>query len=220
MPVKLDTVVPWGRSLAEYRAMFSLRDEEMASEILDCGAGPSSFCADMDALGRRVIAVDPIYAHSADEIRARVEATRGPMMEQVRRDPGHFVWKSIASPEHLEETRMGAMARFLEDFAEGQRDGRYQAMELPRLDFADGSFDLALCSHFLFLYSEQLSQQFHREAVAELKRVARELRVFPVLDLNGRVSAHLDAVRTEWNAELVTVGYEFLRGANQMLVVR
>jgi hypothetical protein len=70
------------------------------------------------------------------------------------------------------------------------------------------------------LYSEQLSREFHLDSLAELKRVAREVRVFPVLDLNGRVSAHLDAVQERLDTKLVTVEYEFLRGANQMLVVR
>ncbi|MEO8631387.1 MAG: hypothetical protein ABI612_25325 [Betaproteobacteria bacterium] len=112
------------------------------------------------------------------------------------------------------------MERFLADFDAGLREGRYRAAELPQLGFDDQSFDLALCSHLLFLYSEQLSRQFHLDAVRELRRVAREVRIFPVLDLNGRVSVHFDAVRDAWDSELVTVEYEFLRGANQMLVIR
>src|SRR3954471_1422196 len=152
MPVQLDQVVPWGRSLAEYHAMFALGDAEMRWSILDCGAGPSSFAAEAHAASGRVVACDPIYAYSAHEIRQRVEATRGPMIEQVRRDLDHFVWRFIRSPEHLQETRMGAMERFLADFPVGLSEGRYRAAELPKLEFADDSFDLVLCSHFLFLY--------------------------------------------------------------------
>ena len=199
--------------------MFALTNADMAGNILDCGAGPSSFAAEMHALDHCVTAVDPIYAYSADAIRQRVEETRVPMMEQVRRDTAHFVWRFISSPEVLEEMRMGAMERFLVDYHSGLSAGRYRAMDLPRLDFTYGSFDVVLCSHLLFLYSEQLSQQFHLEAVAELKRVAREVRIFPVLDLKGRVSVHLDAVHSKWKTNLVDVEYEFLRGANQMLVV-
>ena len=219
MPVQLDKVVPWGRSLAEYRAIFALTDADMARNILDCGAGPSSFAAEMHARGHRVTAVDPIYAYSADAIRQRVEETRVPMMEQVRRNTDHFVWQFIPSPEALEQTRMGAMEKFLADFPAGLSEGRYRAMDLPRLDIADGTFDLVLCSHLLFLYSEQLSEQLHLDAVAELKRVAREVRIFPLLDLNGNVSRHLEPVQKQWNAKRVTVEYEFLRGANQMLVL-
>ena len=45
--------------------------------------------------------------------------------------------------------------------------------------FADREFDLALCSHLLFLYSEQLTADFHLASIRELCRVAGEVRVFP-----------------------------------------
>ena len=46
----------------------------------------------------------------------------------------------------------------------GRADGRYVEAELPTLPFADRSFDLALCSHLLFLYSVQLGEEFHRDS--------------------------------------------------------
>ncbi|MCL4261960.1 MAG: hypothetical protein KJ069_02025 [Anaerolineae bacterium] len=64
------------------------------------------------------------------------------------------------------------MARFLQDYEAGKADGRYQPISLPHLPFADGEFGLALCSHFLFLYSEQVSLDFHITAVREMVRVA------------------------------------------------
>jgi hypothetical protein len=51
-------------------------------------------------------------------------------------------------------------------------------------------------------------------------RVAAEVRIFPVTDMSGHPSAHLDAVRREFKAKQVRVPYEFLRGANEMLVIR
>ena len=110
---------------------------------------------------------------------------------------GHRV-EDVCTPEALEQTRMGAMERFLADYDAGKAAGRYRAMDLPRLDFADGTFDLVLCSHLLFLYAEQLSEQFHIDAIGELKRVAREVRVFPVLDLNGKISSHLEPAQKRW----------------------
>jgi len=116
--------------------------------------------------------------------------------------------------------RMGAMERFREDYlAEGSR-ARYQPQSLPHLDFPDNAFELALCSHFLFLYSEQLDTGFHLASVGELLRVAREVRVFPVTDLGGTHSPHLAAVRGKYGATLQRVPYEFLRGANEMMVVK
>lgn len=220
MAVKLNSVVPWGRSFDEYVRMFALSGEDLRRSILDCAAGPSSFAAGMAARGRRVITCDPIYEFSAEQIRARVAEVRDDMLQQVRRQMGQFVWKYIRSVEHLEEVRMGAMERFLADFGSEDARQRYLVRSLPKLNFADGEFDLALCSHFLFLYSEQLDEAFHLDSIRELLRVAREVRIFPVTEMDGRPSRHLAKAQAVFETQLIKVEYEFLKDANQMLVVR
>src|SRR4051812_19497733 len=125
MAVKLDSIVPWGRSFDEYVRMFALSDEELGRSILDCAAGPSSFAAEMLGLGRRVLACDPIYEFSSDQIRLRVNEVRDDMIAQVREQMGQFVWNYIRSPEHLEEVRMGAMEKFLADFSSDGAPARY-----------------------------------------------------------------------------------------------
>jgi hypothetical protein len=84
------------------------------------------------------------------------------------------------------------------------------------------SSDLALCSHFLFLYSRLLPADFHVAAVRELLRAAREVRIFPLLALGGERSAHVDPVMEAMRQDghdvaIVTVPYEFQRGGNQMM---
>ena len=54
----------------------------------------------------------------------------------------------------------------------------------------------------------------------ELLLVAPEVRVFPLTDLAGRPSPHIPAVREAFNTEVRRAGYEFLRGANEVLVIR
>jgi hypothetical protein len=142
------------------------------------------------------------------------------MIRQVRGQREHFVWECIRSVEHLEEVRMGAMEKFLVDFSSDVARKRYRVASLPKLEFADGEFELGLCSHFLFLYSEWLDEEFHLASVRELLRVAKEVRIFPVTEMDGRVSRHLAAVREKCASERVRVEYEFLRNANQMLIVR
>src|SRR5882724_11723848 len=83
MPVKLGSIVPWGRSFDEYGRMFALSEEDLSRRILDCAAGPSSFSAEMFGPGQRVISCDPIYEFSAEQIRSRVAAVRDDMIEQV-----------------------------------------------------------------------------------------------------------------------------------------
>ncbi len=221
----LETIVPWGRSFAEYVAMFSLADSDLAGRILGCGDGPAGFNAEATRRGAAVISCDPIYAFTKEEIASRIAATYTEVIEQTRLNPSAFVWDSIASVEELGQVRMAAMQAFLEDYPAGLLEGRYVNAELPALPFADHAFDLALCSHLLFLYSRQLDAAFHQASLLELYRVAREVRVFPLLELGGARSPHLSGQVERLRAagfkvSLERVSYEFQRGACEMLRIQ
>ena len=114
------------------------------------------------------------------------------------------------------------MAEFLEDYDQGKAEGRYVPHDLPSLPFEDNAFDLALCSHLLFTYSEQLSNSFHIEAILEMCRVAKQVRIFPILEMSGQPSRHVPAVCEALDGQGVrfsieAVEYEFQRDANKML---
>jgi hypothetical protein len=229
MSMKLNEVIPWGRSFEEYTRMFALTGEDLAGTILGCGDGPAGFNAEATARGHRVVSCDPIYTFSAGEIERRVEECRDTVISQVKRNADGFVWGSFRDPDHLGECRLAAMRRFLADFEKGKREGRYVAAALPRLPFRDNQFSLALVSHLLFLYSEQLGLDFHTAAVEELLRAAGEFRVFPLLDLDRRWSRHVRPVlehleRAGFAVEVVAVEYEFQRAddhaGNRMMRVR
>lgn len=223
MSFDLNTVVPWGRNMGEYRAMFTLSDGELKTlRILDCGGGPSSFNAQLTSAGGTVISCDPLYAASRADIEKRISETFDIVLEQTRRNRDNFIWNGINDPDKLGYRRMKAMRSFLDDFETGRGQGRYVDAALPKLPFADNSFDLALSSHFLFLYTEQLSLDFHIAAILEMCRVARELRVFPILDMQCNRSAYLAPVMAALaekgrRAEIVPVDYEFQKGAKEML---
>jgi hypothetical protein len=57
---------------------------------------------------------------------------------------------------------------------------------LPALPFKRGEFQMALCSHFLFLYSEQFDLDFHLGSVLALCGVAEDVRIFPLTELGSR----------------------------------
>jgi hypothetical protein len=225
MGVKLENVVPWGRSLEEYIRMFDLTSEELELSILDCGGGPSSFNAEMTCSGHKVISCDPIYQFTANEIAKRIQETYPVIIEATQANKKNFVWREIESLEQLGQIRMAAMHKFLEDFPLGAREGRYVTDELPILSFSTGQFDLALCSHLLFTYSEQLSAEFHLASILEMCRVATEVRVFPLLtNFSGEPSPFLQPVMSQLAAhgcrvELGQVPYEFQRNGNQLLRV-
>lgn len=218
----LDTVVPWGRSFDEYCRMFALTDGDLAGRIVGCADGPASFNAEATQRGARVVSCDPIYAFSASDIRSRIAATSPDIIEQTQQNRHEFVWTSITSPEELLDVRMRAMERFLADYDVGKVEGRYVTGELPQLPFEDRTFDLAVCSHFLFLYSQQLGEAFHHTAIKELCRVAKEVRIFPLLALGGSGSRYVppnaEACRQlGYTVSIERVPYEFQRGAHKMI---
>ena len=220
----LDRVVPWGRSFDEYRRMFALTDDDLRLRIVGCGDGPASFNAEATRRGARVISCDPIYRYDAEQLRQRIADTYDEILDQARRNAAEFLWTSIPSVEALGELRMSAMNDFLVDYPTGKAEGRYIDAELPGLPFVDASFDLALCSHFLFLYSDEFPPAFHVESLVELMRVAGEVRVFPLLNMRGERSPHVapvvEALRAAGLcADVVKVDYEFQRGGDEMLRV-
>jgi hypothetical protein len=221
----LEHVVPWGRSFDEYRRMFALADDDLRLRILGCGDGPASFNAEATRRGTHVISCDPIYRYDTEQLRQRIAATSTEILEQTRKNAGEFVWTTIASVEELGRVRLAAMNDFLDDYAAGGREGRYINVELPTLPFADASFDLALSSHFLFLYTTQLGEGFHRAAILEMCRVAREVRIFPVLALGAVPSPLVELLVGELRSQgfvvsIEDVDYEFQRGGNQMMRIR
>src|SRR5262245_61544383 len=177
--------------------MFALTDEELNLTLLGCADGPASFNAEASRRGSKVTSCDPIYRLNVAEIRERIAATYNEIIEQTRQNASDFVWSHVRSVDELGRLRMAAMEEFLADFPAGRADGRYVDAELPYLPFREGSFDLALSSHFLFLYTTQLGRDFHVAAIREMCRVAREVRVFPLIALGGQVSPLVGDIVTE-----------------------
>ncbi|MBK8814848.1 MAG: SAM-dependent methyltransferase [Methylococcaceae bacterium] len=226
MGCTLNEIVPWGRSNDEYVRMFNLTTADLQRRILGCGDGPAGFNAELNRHGGTAVSIDPIYRFNADQIRRRISETYAVVMSQVEKNKSDYVWNNaIASVEKLGELRMAAMQDFLADFENGKSQGRYIAAELPALPFESDLFDIALSSHFLFLYSTHLSAEFHLHAIQEMLRVAREARIFPLIMLDGKPSPYLAFVlnhfiRNEYDVEICRVEYEFQRGGNEMLKIK
>ena len=224
MAFHLQEIVPWGRSFEEYVDMFSLSGEDLRQPILGCGDGPASFNAELTRRQGRCVSLDPLYAFEPEAIRQRIKETYCQVMEQTRANQHEFIWGKIPDVDALGRMRLKAMRTFLEDYPEGKREGRYLAGEAPLLDFPDNHFALGLSSHFLFLYSEHLGLSFHLDTIAELCRVCREVRLFPLLQLGSTPSPHVVPVILHfqglgYKVEKVIVPYEFQQGGNQMLSI-
>lgn len=225
MGFTLDKVVPWGRSYDEYVSMFNLTKKDLNLRILGCGDGPAAFNATLTKRGGSIVSVDPVYVFDTAQIRSRIAETYETVMAQLHKNQDDYVWNDIPSVEQLGKIRMSAMEDFLADFGTGKQEGRYFTGELPSLPFESRQFDIALSSHFLFLYSAHLSAEFHIQAIQEMLRVAREVRIFPLLALDGASSPYLKVVdeyfsTKRFGVDIMRVPYEFQRGGNEMLVVK
>lgn len=221
----LDRVVPFGRSKTEYELMFALTESDRLKSIIGIGDGPASFNAEMTAAGYQVTSIDPIYQFTGAEIKSRFDACIDGIIEQVRNSPNNWVWSYHKSPDELRANREKAIAVFLKDYERGKIEGRYLNAELPKLDFQDKQFQLALCSHFLFLYSEHLSFEFHLESIRELCRIAEEVRIFPLLNLAQARSPYIDEIcsilaKEGLSSEIMQVPYELQKGGNQAIIFR
>ena len=223
--MELRNVIPWGRSFQEYRDMFLLTDAGLQKTILGCGDGPASFNAELTKAGGSVVSADPVYRFSADEIRSLVRDVYPGIMTEVSRNPDDYVWESIRDVEHLGKVRMEAMELFFDDYEQGKKDGRYIDVSLPELPFEDKTFDLALCSHYLFLYSDHVNLEQHINSMKELCRVAHEVRVYPLVMLDGKRSEYIDPVVKELKNDGLDVSfqkvrYRFQKGADEMMVAK
>ena len=220
--MKLNEVAPWGRSLEEYKSMFNLSQTDLNKKILGCGDGPASFNSEMTALGYSVISIDPIYQFSGAEIKQRIQASYEPIISQVKQNDRRYMWNNFRDADQLGRSRLAVMEKFLLDYETDNAAKRYLPQSLPTLDFACDRFELCLCSHLLFLYSEHLSLDFHISSIYELMRISPEIRIFPLVKLDCERSPYIESVIQEFSracfqVQIQPVSYEFQKGGNQML---
>lgn len=223
--MELKSIVPWGRSLSEYQRMFSLSQSDLQKKILGCGDGPASFNMELNSMGGNVISIDPVYKFSSTEIKSRIKQVTPEIIEQMKLNYDRYLWNDILNLDELLRLRMDTMNKFIQDFETGKRQKKYINSSLPDLPFENMEFELSLCSHYLFLYSEQLSLKQHILAMEELCRVSKEVRVYPLVTLKGVASQYvLPVVKTlgqkGFQVSMNQVDYQFQKGATKMLVVK
>ena len=119
---------------------------------------------------------------------------------------------------------MSAMGTFLDDFEKGVEEKRYIPFEFPnRTPFGENSFDIGLSSHSLLTYT-QLGYGLHVAASAGMLRVCREVRIFPLVDLNSEHSDMIDDVIGHYSGlyevSIERTDYRFQRGGDRVLMIR
>lgn len=196
------------RCLADYVHDFSLDLAALRGrDVLDVGAGASSFVA--EACGRRIdaVAVDPIYDRPPTELAAWV-ARAG---ESGAGRPPAGVAAPGAEPRSPAE-------RFLADYESGFCRGRYVWGGLPQLPFFDGTFDLVLCA---VLPPATGDGEALLAACRELVRVsAGEARLRPATGPAGRLPNLWARLRRELRAGGIASETSAAGGGHPLLVLR
>ena len=221
----LERTVPFGRSLDEYIKIFKLDSNDLGSKILSVADGPASFNAELSTQGGDVTSVDPIYAFDEKQIETQFYSVLDNIIEQVKATPDDWTWSYHKSAEDLKSSRINVTKSFVKHFEEFKNTDRYIIGELPSLLFKANEFNLALCSHFLFLYSDHFNYEFHLLSILEMLRVSKEVRIFPLMTLMLQKSPYVDQIIKDLTSKGYEVNisksdYELQKGGNEMMVIK
>lgn len=210
----------WVYDFSDYQQMFDLTPVDLSKSLFNFPAGISSFNAQATQQGLRVASGDPAYALSEAEMRVYAERVFQKNVARLKASPDCLKEATEATIQRVIEVWKKTEVSFLGDYVQGQSENRYQVSKLPRLSYQTHQFDLALCADFIFYHSS--STQEIAASVKELCRIAAEVRIFPLLDEQGKTSDELGPLmlflqQNNFGVEVREVPYKTLRGSNAML---
>jgi hypothetical protein len=211
----------WVYNLADYRQMFDLSDEDLKKRILNVPGGISSVNAQLHEMGHSIVSGDPHYHLDHKAMSALAEEVLAANEKNLRENLERLKNSSESALIELMQNWRKNKDCFLEDYSEGRKELRYQEMNLPQLPFGDQHFELLLCTDLLF-HANARGGLSPEALMAELTRVALEVRIFPILDEGNALSSSIGPLmlayqKQDFGIELREVPYETKRGANAML---
>lgn len=215
----------WSHSLKNYVLMFDLNTSEFCQPILDMAAGASTFNIEMTNQGYKVISCDPIYKTPPENITETVNHLIDHLASKIEQTQDRYQWGlQYRNPAELERQQRDMAEIFIRDYAKGLKEKRYVSDSLPTLSFEDYQFHYALCANFIFDGHYANDVNFQLQSLREMARVAREVRIFPLLDPAGNISANLGPILAQlqlegYGVEIRQVPYQLLKKGNAMLRV-
>lgn len=214
----------WGYCVDEYHGMFDLSQEDMNSRILEYGCGPSAVNVQQFHQKHEIVSCDPLFVLDKDTLYSKVVMIFSEMVHEVKKEKDKFDFSQHGSLEQLVEKRKQGMNEFFADYEQGKVEGRYYGIVDYHLPYTDFSFDFALSAHYLFADLEEQTLDFHLNIIRELARVAKEVRIFPLMDREGKTSELLGPVllqlqQEDYGVEIREVNYHLHQEENAMLRV-
>jgi len=209
----------WVHCLQDYVDMFALDEQDLKRKILDYPAKISCFNAEMHAKGcDNVVSADPKYDLSPLDMVKHVGYVIQDLSESLDCYVDHLQGEGEQEIENLLNVWNQYAQQFLADYSDGLHTRRYQMARMPSLPFEDSQFELALCPDIL-LTENGYSMV---EVVSEVCRVAKEVRIFPLLDDSGEIAEELGPVmlalqQSNLGLEVKQVAYKLHKKNNAML---
>ncbi len=219
-----DGICVWGRNMNEYFRMFNFEESDKNKKILSVADGPASFNYEMATRRKAVTSLDPIYALTKIEIEEKIRISTQKMIDKFNNKKSLFTVKNSEDTNELIQRRLSAMELFLQDYEKGKNEGRYVSGEFPNIPFENDSFDLCICANLLFLFEEHFTDETHIKSIEEMLRVAKEARIFPLYNRQGKISRHLNSTISHFSANYETkiedVNYEVYKNGNKQLIIK
>ena len=184
----------WGQHVSDYCDMFGLSQKELGINVLEYGCGPTAVNVELCTIAQSVLSCDPLfqldYSAMEDELSRYIETLK----IQLGFDATSFDFSHYGGIDAWIEDRLRGLNEFLHDYELGKKENRYQPLPETLSTLPDFSFDLALCSHHLFASHSRQDIDFQVSVITELARVAKEVRIFPLVDQKGVLSPLLGPV--------------------------
>lgn len=217
-------LVLWGHGVDEYREMFDLSQDDINSSILEYGCGPSAVNSQQTQKKHKIVSCDPLFVLDKDTLSSKSIMIFADMANQVKEEQHRFDFSRSGSYDNLVAERQQGMKQFFADYEDGKEQQRYLGITDYHLPFNDFTFDFALSSHYLFADLDDQTVDFHLSVIRELARVAKEVRIFPLIDREGNPSEFLGPVllglqKENYGVEVREVDFHLHQTGNAMLRV-
>lgn len=218
----MNKLVVWGHHLEEYKEMFDLTQADLCGNILEFGCGPSAFNAELAGIATLRVSCDPLFNLDKDTLRSKATLIVADMGEQIKEEQAQFDFSAYGDLSGFMKKRREGLDIFFADYLTGKAENRYLGVSELKLPFDDFTFDFALSSHYLFADLDEQDSDFYVRAIIELARVAKEVRIFPLIDRHGQPSPCLGPVllnlqQQNYGVEVRTVPYQLQPKGNAML---
>ena len=221
-------LVLWGHHVDDYREMFDLTESDLNMRLLEYGCGASAVNAELKANTSGgtsfVTSCDPLFILDKLTLSTQVSLIFEDMVSHVKHDEDKFDFTHHGSFDALVALRRKGIVEFFNDYEKGKAEQRYLPVIDHSLPFDDFEFDFALSSHYLFADLDDQDVDFHLNAIRELARVAKDVRIFPLIDRHGQASPFLGPVllglqQGDYGVEVRNVSYYLQPKGNAMLRV-